>query len=49
MPQFSSILVSLTRAADTGFPIYFDNSKLLVKTETVDRTTYLPLVDICNS
>ncbi len=40
------ILVSLTRAADTGFPIYFDNSKLLVKAETVDRTTYLPLVDI---
>src|SRR5215468_10404336 len=40
------ILGSLTRAADTGFPIYFDNSKLLVKAETVDRTTYLPLVDI---
>jgi N-acetylmuramoyl-L-alanine amidase len=40
------ILGSLTRAADTGFPIYFDNSKLIVKAETVDRTTYLPLVDI---
>jgi len=40
------MVVTLTRAADTGFPIYFENSKLLVKAETVDRTTYLPLVDI---
>src|ERR1051325_386521 len=36
----------LTRAADIGFPIYFDNTKLVVKAETVNRTTYLPLVDI---
>src|SRR5579883_3391642 len=40
------ILATLTRAADTGFPIYFDNSKLIVKAETVDRTTYLPLIDV---
>src|SRR5215467_3742690 len=40
------IFSNLTKAADTGFPIYFDNSKLIVKAETVDRTTYLPLVDI---
>jgi N-acetylmuramoyl-L-alanine amidase len=40
------IFASLTRAADSGFPIYFDNSKLLVRAETVDRTTYLPLIDI---
>lgn len=39
-------LVRLTRAADAGFPIYFDGSKLLVKAETVDRTTYIPLLDI---
>src|ERR1051326_7026066 len=37
---------SLTRAADSGFPIYFENSKLIVKAETINRTTYLPLIDI---
>src|ERR1041385_8626578 len=33
-------------AADSGFPIYFENSKLVVKPESVNRTTYLPLLDI---
>jgi len=37
---------SSTRAADSGFPIYFENSKLVVKAEIVNRTTYLPLIDI---
>jgi N-acetylmuramoyl-L-alanine amidase len=33
-------------AADTDFPIYFENSTLALKSQTVDRTTYLPLLDI---
>jgi len=33
-------------AADTDFPIYFENSTLTLKSQTVDRTTYLPLLDI---
>jgi len=33
-------------AADTDFPIYFENSTLALKSQTVDKTTYLPLVDI---
>src|SRR5215470_1543499 len=37
---------TLTRAADAGFPIYFENSKLIVKAETINRTLYLPLVEI---
>src|SRR5215510_515200 len=36
----------ITRAADSGFPIYFENNKLILKSEVVNRTTYLPLVDI---
>jgi len=39
-------LSSSIRAADAGFPIYFEGSKLMVKSETVNRTTYLPLADI---
>src|SRR6185436_13213625 len=44
----AAVFVSGTqmRAADTGFPIYFENSKLIVKAETVNRTIYLPLVEI---
>src|SRR4051812_16812719 len=33
-------------AADTTFPIYFPNSKLVVKAEVVNRTTYLPIREI---
>jgi N-acetylmuramoyl-L-alanine amidase len=33
-------------AADTNFPIYFPNSKLIVKAEVRDRTVYLPIKDI---
>ena len=33
-------------AADTDFPIYFENSTLALKSQTVDKATYLPLVDI---
>jgi N-acetylmuramoyl-L-alanine amidase len=33
-------------AADTNFPIYFPNSKLLVKSELLNRTVYLPLKDV---
>jgi N-acetylmuramoyl-L-alanine amidase len=45
---FAALLVvhSQVRAADSGFPIYFENSKLIVKAESVNRTTYLPLLDI---
>src|SRR5262245_23436906 len=37
---------TFTRAAENGFPIYFESSKLVLKDVTVNRTTYLPLVDI---
>jgi N-acetylmuramoyl-L-alanine amidase len=33
-------------AADTDFLIYFENSTLALKSQTVDRTIYLPLQDI---
>src|SRR6516162_459799 len=33
-------------AADTSFPIYFPNSKLLVKADMMNRTVYLPLTEI---
>jgi N-acetylmuramoyl-L-alanine amidase len=33
-------------AADTNFPIYFPNSKLLVKADMMNRTVYLPLEEI---
>ncbi len=36
----------LSNAADGDFPIYFENSKLVVKAQSVNRTTYLPLTDI---
>ena len=39
---------TFTRAAENGFPIYFESSKLLLKDATVNRTTYLPLLDIIN-
>ena len=34
------------RAADPGFPIYFEDSTLVVNPQIVNRTTYLPLADI---
>src|SRR5262245_28005782 len=37
---------TFTRAAENGFPIYFESSKLVLKDATINRTTYLPLVDI---
>ena len=33
-------------AADTDFPIYFENSTLSLKSQTIDKTTYLPLLDL---
>lgn len=33
-------------AADTDFLIYFENSTLPLKSQTIDRTTYLPLLEI---
>ena len=43
----SGMLYTLTlSAADSDFLIYFENSTLAVKSQTIDRTTYLPLVDI---
>src|SRR5712691_1381289 len=39
----------LIRAADANFPIYFPNSKLVVKAETLSRETYLPLKEILES
>src|SRR6059036_748515 len=39
-------LAGLIRAADTNIPIYFPNSKLVVKTEIFNRVTYLPIKQI---
>jgi N-acetylmuramoyl-L-alanine amidase len=36
----------LIRAAETSFPIYFPDSKLLVKADVMNRTVYLPIKDI---
>lgn len=40
------IFGGLSRAADGSFPIYFGNSKLLLKTENVNRVVYVPLREI---
>jgi N-acetylmuramoyl-L-alanine amidase len=40
------IFGGLIRAADTNFPIYFPNSKVVVKAETFNKVTYLPLKEI---
>jgi N-acetylmuramoyl-L-alanine amidase len=37
---------SRSHAADGNFPIYFQNSKLVVKALSINRVTYLPLTDI---
>src|SRR5947207_895484 len=36
----------LLRAADNDLPIYFEDSTLVLKTQTVNRIAYLPLADI---
>ena len=40
------IFGGLIRAADGNFPIYFPGSRLVVKAETFNRETYLPLKQI---
>jgi N-acetylmuramoyl-L-alanine amidase len=40
------IFGGLIRAADTNFPIYFSDSKLVVKADVMNRTVYLPLREI---
>lgn len=40
------IIGSGVRAAGEDFPIYFPDSKLVVRAETVSRIIYLPVVDI---
>src|SRR5947207_971676 len=40
------IFGGLIRAADANFPIYFPDSKLIVKADVMNRTVYLPLRDI---
>jgi len=43
----SGLLFTLTlSAADTDFLIYFEGSTLALKSQTIDRAVYLPLVDI---
>jgi len=37
------IFGGLIRAADTNFPIYFPDGKLILKAEGVNRSVYLPL------
>jgi N-acetylmuramoyl-L-alanine amidase len=37
---------SRSHAADGDFPIYFPNSRLIVKAQAINRITYLPLTDI---
>src|SRR5262245_22196582 len=36
----------LIRAADVSFPIYFPDSKLIVKADVTNRTVYLPITEI---
>src|SRR5437867_5648412 len=40
------IFGGLMHAADTSIPIYFPNSKLIVKAETFNRATYVPIKEI---
>ena len=40
------IFGGLIRAADANFPIYFPNSKLLLKAVNLNREVYLPLKPI---
>src|SRR5215475_2998020 len=36
----------LIQAADSSFPIYFPNSKLVLQAEVMNRTMYLPVKEI---
>src|SRR6185436_20730322 len=36
----------LLRAADTDLPVYFEDSVLILKTQTINRVQYLPLADL---
>src|SRR5206468_2312733 len=40
------IFGGLMHAADTSIPIYFPNSKLIVKAETFNRATYIPIKEL---
>jgi N-acetylmuramoyl-L-alanine amidase len=40
------IFGGLIHAADTSFPIYFPDSKLIVKADVTNRTLYLPIKEI---
>jgi N-acetylmuramoyl-L-alanine amidase len=40
------IFGGLIRAAETNFPIYFPDSKLIVKADVMNRTVYLPIREI---
>jgi N-acetylmuramoyl-L-alanine amidase len=40
------IFGGLIRAAETSFPIYFPDSKLIVKADVMNRTVYLPIKEI---
>lgn len=40
------IFSSWTRAAQTGLPIYYEDSTLLLQPAEINRTTYLPLLEI---
>jgi N-acetylmuramoyl-L-alanine amidase len=40
------IFGGLSRAADTDFPIYFPDSKLILKADVMNRTLYLPIREI---
>src|SRR5262245_25493003 len=43
------IFGSRSHAADGNFPIYFPNSKVVVKAQSINRVTYLPLTDIVST
>lgn len=40
------VYARVLRAADTDFPIYFENSVLALKSQSFNRTVYLPITDI---
>src|SRR5678816_4264759 len=41
-----TIRLLMVRAADNDLPIYFPDSALVLKTQTVNRVQYLPLADL---
>src|SRR2546425_214013 len=40
------IFGGLIRAAETSFPIYFSDGKVVVKADVMNRTVYLPIKEI---